>query len=143
MFVKCSTQEDVMRHPSCKRASTVRHSQDECTKPSKNAEGRNGEAASPDHHTLPFGGMLRAIFGREKVERLSAAVHFSFGDANFRRVGGKHPQMMRVGLLLVLLFLQSLFIAIDYLPVTLEILSRDRGCAGTPMQESKPAEQSR
>ena len=85
--------------------------------------------------------MFKSIFGVEKVERLLAAVRFSFGDAIFHRISSKRPQMRRFGLLLVLLFLQSLFIAIDYLPVTLEILSRDRGCAGTPMQESKPAEQ--
>lgn len=133
-----------MKHSLCKRGSTVGHSQAGCAKPNKDADRRNSEAASPaspDHHGLPFGGLMKSIFGAEKVERLSTAVRFSFGDAIFPRVGGERPQLKRFGLLLVLLFLQSLFIAIDYLPVTLEVLGRNNACGAVPGQQERPSEQ--
>jgi hypothetical protein len=94
------------------------------------------------HSILPSIGLLKSIFGKDKVERVLSAARFSWGDARFRRHAGGRYAMRRLGLLLVLLFLQSLFIAIDYLPVTLELLSRDRTCTYLPVPPDKPTEQS-
>jgi hypothetical protein len=72
--------------------------------------------------------LLSAIFGHEKTERLASALRFARGGS---AAGETRPAALRLrhfGLVVLLLFLQSLFIAIDYLPVTLEVLGRDRSC---------------
>jgi hypothetical protein len=130
-----------MKHPSRRRASTVRRFRNACAEPDEHA--RQGDAKfTPSeragHHALPFAGVFRSIFGAEKIERLLVAVRFSCGDGIFHRINGRRHQIGRFGLLLVLVFLQSLFIALDYLPVTLEILGRDRSCIYMPMPADKP-----
>jgi len=108
-----------------------------------------------DEHTQPAGHafssrkrqtlcvrLLKSIFGVEKIERLLSAMHFSYGDTVPHHVAGNRLRVRRFGLLLVLLFLQSLFVAIDYLPVTLEVLSRSRACTYTPATHNEPTEQS-
>jgi len=132
-----------MKHPSHRRASTVWQSQDGCTKAGKRTERANVGTASSDHHALPFIGLLRSIFGVEKIERLLAAVRFSFGDAFLRPPCGNRAPMRRFGLLLGLLFLQSLFIAIDYLPVTLEIVGHNHACPYPPVLQDRAKDASR
>jgi len=111
--------------------------------------------AERDEHTQPDGHafsspkqqalcirLLKSIFGDEKIERLLSAMRFSYGDTVFHHVAGSHFRVRRLGLLLVLLFLQSLFVAIEYLPVTLEVLGRSHACTYTPATHNEPTEQS-
>lgn len=133
-----------MGHPSRRRASSVRPRQNACT--GRDALDSDIETVPSNRqdrpHALPSAGLLGSIFGKEKVERLLTAVRFSCGDAAFHRPAGKHSQMRRFGLLVILLFLQSLFIAIDYLPITLEILGHHQACNYQPSPQDKLIEQS-
>jgi hypothetical protein len=135
MFFECSNREDVMKHPSRRRSP-----------PASERTPQGGAKSNPPerrgvNHTSPFTGLFKSIFGPEKIERLLAAVRFSYGEAIVRRVASGHAHMRRFGLLMVLLFLQSLFIAIDYLPITLEILGRDRACTYISVPQDRPTEQ--
>ena len=131
-----------MKHSSRRHGSTGRRFHDACGGRDEHAQQDDAKLTPPEQHPASFAGLLKSIFGVEKIERLLTAVRFSFGDAIFHRVAGGYTHVRRFGLLLVLLFLQSLFIAIDYLPVTLEILGRDRACTYLPAPQDKPTEQS-
>lgn len=131
-----------MRNHSRRQASTRKPSDRASVEQDKRAleAGFLSDQQSAARHTRSLSQLLKSIFGTEKVQRLSAAARFSFGDAGVRRSGGRYAHIKRVGLLLVLLFLQSLFIALDYLPVTLEILGRERSCLHVSAPRSEPKE---
>lgn len=117
--------------------------------PSHKGHAERDEHAQPEGHAFSSPKqqalcvrLLKSIFGEEKIERLLSAMRFSYGDTALHRVAGNHLRVRRLGLLLVLLFLQSLFVAIEYLPVTLEVLGRSHACTYTSATHSKPTEQS-
>ena len=101
--------------------------------------GKTDKELLPERQVVSVS-LLKAIFGGEKIERLLGAVYFSRGGAIRRHA--PHFHMRRLGLLLVLLFLQSLFIAIDYLPVTLEVFGRDHACTYIHEPHDLPTQQS-
>ncbi len=116
-----------MKRPIRKRVSSPANLHSACGERDVPAQGGGAGSASPERQVVSVR-LIKSIFGAEKIERLLGAMHFSRDGTILRRAAGGHFHVRRLGLLLVLLFLQSLFIAIDYLPVTLEVLSRDRAC---------------